>query len=45
MLGEAALDVATFVMFAVLIPAALCGIWLIVAIACDELLDRWWGHR
>jgi hypothetical protein len=41
MLGEVALDLATFVFFAVLVPAALYGLWLI---SCD-LFDRWWWHR
>jgi len=44
-LGDAALDVAAFVMFAVLIPAGLAGVWLTVAMLCDELIERWWWHR
>ena len=38
MLGEAALDVGTFIVFAVVMPAALYGAWLLVV----RLTDRWW---
>ena len=41
MAGEVALDAATFVLFAVIIPAALYGAWLLVI----RLTDRWWGGR
>lgn len=41
MLAEVALDMGTFVFFAVIVPAAMYGSWLLIV----RLTDRWWGSH